>query len=435
MHLRALIWMAWRQLRSVRARVLPGTRGLSFMTTMSIAGVATGVMALVVVLSVMAGFEADLRRKMLVGQPHVEVMAENAVAGFSLKEHPVGQIARAVPEALRLEPFTEADVVIKRKRFISSATLFGIDPAIGASNWGFNNAFIRGGLDQLGGHQVARGRVKNAAPGIALGDQLADQLQVEVGDELVVLSPQTGVGSILGGGTLSRTFVVTGIFSTGMFNYDSKWAVTDLDEGRRFMADFDESLAVDQFVSGIAFSLRDPMRVDRVKQSFERALGASSGLRLQTWQEANKSLLFALKLEKFAMGSILMLVVVVAAFSISGTMMMTVFHKRGHVSLMRALGMTRRDILRLYVIQGVVIGVTGALLGLVAGILLCLAVEFTRGVPLPADIYYLKVLPVRFLPVDYLVIVLAALGFSFAAAAYPAWVAAGQDPGSGLRYE
>lgn len=435
MHLRALIWMAWRQLRSVRARVLPGTRGLSFMTTMSIAGVATGVMALVVVLSVMAGFEADLRRKMLVGQPHVEVMAENAVAGFSLKEHPVGQIARAVPEALRLEPFTEADVVIKRKRFMSSATLFGIDPAIGASNWGFNNAFIRGGLDQLGGHQVARGRVKNAAPGIALGDQLADQLQVEVGDELVVLSPQTGVGSILGGGTLSRTFVVTGIFSTGMFNYDSKWAVTDLDEGRRFMADFDESLAVDQFVSGIAFSLRDPMRVDRVKQSFERALGASSGLRLQTWQEANKSLLFALKLEKFAMGSILMLVVVVAAFSISGTMMMTVFHKRGHVSLMRALGMTRRDILRLYVIQGVVIGVTGALLGLVAGILLCLAVEFTRGVPLPADIYYLKVLPVRFLPVDYLVIVLAALGFSFAAAAYPAWVAAGQDPGSGLRYE
>lgn len=435
MHLRALIWMAWRQLRSVRARVLPGTRGLSFMTTMSIAGVATGVMALVVVLSVMAGFEADLRRKMLVGQPHVEVMAENAVAGFSLKEHPVGQIARAVPEALRLEPFTEADVVIKRKRFMSSATLFGIDPAIGASNWGFNNAFIRGGLDQLGGHQVARGRVKNAAPGIALGDQLADQLQVEVGDELVVLSPQTGVGSILGGGTLSRTFVVTGIFSTGMFNYDSKWAVTDLDEGRRFMADFDESLAVDQFVSGIAFSLRDPMRVDRVKQSFERALGASSGLRLQTWQEANKSLLFALKLEKFAMGSILMLVVVVAAFSISGTMMMTVFHKRGHVSLMRALGMTRRDILRLYVIQGVVIGVTGALLGLAAGILLCLAVEFTRGVPLPADIYYLKVLPVRFLPVDYLVIVLAALGFSFAAAAYPAWVAAGQDPGSGLRYE
>jgi lipoprotein-releasing system permease protein len=427
--------MAWRQLRSVRARVLPGTRGLSFMTTMSIAGVATGVMALVVVLSVMAGFEADLRRKMLVGQPHVEVMAENAVGGFSLKEHPVGQIARAVPEALRLEPFTEADVVIKRKRFMSSATLFGIDPSIGASNWGFNNAFIRGGLDQLGSHQIARGRGQNAVPGIALGDQLADQLQVEVGDELVVLSPQTGVGSILGGGTLSRTFVVTGIFSTGIFNYDSKWAVTDLDEGRRFMADFDESLAVDQFVSGIGFSLRDPMRVDRVKQSFERALGASSGLRLRTWQEANKSLLFALKLEKFAMGSILMLVVVVAAFSISGTMMMTVFHKRGHVSLMRALGMTRRDILRLYVIQGVVIGVTGALLGLAAGILLCLAVEFTRGVPLPADIYYLKVLPVRFLPVDYLVIVLAALGFSFVAAAYPAWVAAGQDPGSGLRYE
>ncbi|NDE15926.1 ABC transporter permease [bacterium] len=435
MHSRALIWMAWRQLRSVRARVLPGTRGLSFMTTMSIAGVATGVMALVVVLSVMAGFEADLRRKMLVGQPHVEVMAENAVAGFSLKEHPLEQIARAVPEAQLLEPFTEADVVIKRKRFMSSATLFGVDPAIGASNWGFNGAFINGGIGDLGARQGRDARDHSSLPGIALGDQLADQLQIAVGDELVVLSPQTGVGSILGGGTLSRSFVVTGIFSTGMFNYDSKWAVTSLDEGRRFMADFDESLAVDRFVSGIGFSLRDPMRVDRVKKTFERALGADSGLRLQTWQEANKSLLFALKLEKFAMGSILMLVVVVAAFSISGTMMMTVFHKRGHVSLMRALGMSRRDVLRLYLIHGVVIGVTGALLGLTVGILLCLAVEFTRGVPLPADIYYLKVLPVKYLPVDYLVIVLAALGFSFAASAYPAWVAAGQDPGAGLRYE
>ncbi len=424
--MRALIWMAWRQLRSVRARVLPGTRGLSFMTSMSIAGVATGVMALVIVLSVMGGFGADLSDKMLSGQPHGEVMAKTATAGFSLNEHPLTEIAAAIPEAMRLEPFTEADVVIKRRRFLSSATVFGIDPTIGAQNWGFNGTFVEGRIEDLSSRNP---------PGIALGDQLAGQLGADLGDEVVLLSPQAGVGSILGGGTLSRTFVVTGIFSTGMFNYDSKWAVTNLDEGRRFMADFDESLAVDKFVSGIGFNMKDPMQVDRVKSRFERLVGAKSGLRISTWQETNKSLLFALKLEKFAMGSILMLVVVVAAFSISGTMMMTVFHKRGNISLLRALGMSRRDVSRLYMIHGGVIGFTGVAIGLALGILFCLAVVWTRGVPLPADVYYLKILPVKFLPMEYTVIVLAALGFSFAAAAYPAWVAARQDPGAGLRYE
>lgn len=422
----ALIWMAWRQLRSVRARVLPGTRGLSFMTSMSIAGVATGVMALVVVLSVMGGFESDLRRKMLAGQPHGEIMAENAAGGFSLVEHPLAEIAAAIPEARQIEPFTEADIVMKHRRFMASATLFGIDPEIGATNWGFEGAFIEGSLADLAG---------NERPAIALGDDLARQLGVSVGDELVVLSPQTGVTTILGGGTLSRVFVVTGIFSTGMFNYDSKWAVTNLSEGLRFIADFDESLIADRFVSGIGFSVTDPMAINTIKNRFEFSQKQASGLKLRTWQEANKSLLFALKLEKFAMGSILMLIVVVAAFSISGTMMMTVFHKRAQVSLMRALGMTRKDVGRLYLVHGSVIGLSGVVIGVLLGVLVCSFIQWSKSVPLPSDVYYLKVLPVRFLPVDYAVIVVCAFGLSLLASLYPAWVAARQVPGAGLRYE
>ncbi|MEY4632065.1 MAG: hypothetical protein RIQ81_2185 [Pseudomonadota bacterium] len=425
MDLRALIWMAWRQIRSVRSRVIQGTRGLSFMTTMSIAGVATGVLALVVVLSVMGGFEGDLRRKMLAGKPHVEVVGENATAGFSLVEHPLHEIQRQIPEARNLQPFTETDVVLKRSRYMASATLFGVDPAKGASNWGFTDAFRSGGIESLAD------RDSEGRPGIALGDELAKHLDAEEGDEITVLSPQAGVGSIIGGGTLSRTFVVTGIFSTGMFNYDTKWAVTNLDEGRRFMPDFDESLTIDRFVTGVGFEVADPMAVSHLKER----LSGRSGLRLLTWQEANKSLLFALKLEKFAMGSILMLIVVVAAFSISGTMMMTVFHKRPHISLLRALGMSRRDVLRLYLTHGAVIGATGVVIGLLAGLAICLFVEWSRSIPMPSDSYYLKVLPVKFLPVDYLVIVLSAFGFSLLAASYPAWLAARQDPGSGLRYE
>jgi lipoprotein-releasing system permease protein len=256
-------------------------------------------------------------------------------------------------------------------------------------------------------------------------------LNADIGDEIVVLSPQAGMGSILGGGTLSRTFVLTGVFSTGMFNYDTKWAVTNLAEGRRFMPDFDESLTRDRFVTGVGFSVADPMDVSHLRAR----ISGRPGLDMLTWQEANKSLLFALKLEKFAMGSILMLIIVVAAFSISGTMMMTVFHKRGQVSLFRAIGMSRSDILRLYLAQGAVIGVTGVGIGLVLGLLICGMVEWGRGVPLPADIYYLKILPVKFLPAEYVVIVMCALGFSLLASVYPAWVAARQDPGSGLRYE
>lgn len=422
----ALIWMAWRQLRSVRARVLPGTRGLSFMTTMSIAGVATGVMALVVVLSVMGGFESDLRRKMLSGQPHGEIMAENAAAGFSLNDHPLSEIAAAIPEAQQIEPFTEADIVMKHGRFMASATLFGVDPDIGATNWGFDGAFIEGSLADL---------AKPGRASIALGDDLARQLGVSVGDELIVLSPQTGVGTLLGGGTLSRVFVVTGIFSTGMFNYDSKWAVTNIKDGLRFIADFDESLLADRFVSGVGFSLANPMKIDVIKKRFRLRPENASRLQLRTWQEANKSLLFALKLEKFAMGSILMLIVVVAAFSISGTMMMTVFHKRPQVSLLRALGMTRRDIGRLYMVHGCVIGLSGVVMGIVLGVLICGFIQWSKSVPLPSDVYYLKVLPVRYLPVDYLVIVIAAFGLSVVASLYPAWLAARQVPGAGLRYE
>ena len=395
------------------------------MTTMSIAGVATGVMALVVVLSVMAGFEGDLRGKMLNGKPHVEIVGENATAGFSLVEHPLQKLAQAFPGAGEMQPFTETDVVLKRKTYISSATLFGVDPDKGASHWGFNGAFREGDMTGLKFRDV------DGRPGIALGDELAKHLNADLGDEIIVLSPQVGMSSILGGGTLSRTFVVSGIFSTGMFNYDTKWAVTNLEEGRRFMPDFDESLTRDQVVTGVGFTVADPMNVSHLRDR----LSGWPGLRMVTWQEANKSLLFALKLEKFAMGAILMLIVVVAAFSISGTMMMTVFHKRGQVSLLRAIGMSRRDVTRLYLTQGAVIGLTGVVIGLFLGVLVCAIVEWGRGVPLPADIYYLKILPVKFLPVEYMVIAMCAFLFSLLASVYPAWVAARQDPGSGLRYE
>jgi lipoprotein-releasing system permease protein len=441
--------------------------GLSFMTSISIGGVAIGVAALIIVLSVMGGFEQDLKDKMLRGQPHLELInRKSPIAGYSLKKIPVDQIKALFPEALDIQPYTEGDVVLKQKRHLTSAILFGVDPGRKEHLWGFGNSMIEGDLQDLAREVSASASIDSSAkhPGIVLGDKLAEQLSAEIGDEIAVLSPQAGIDTALGGGTVSRIYTVVGKFATGLFNYDAKWAVVSLSEGRRFMADYDETLEKEQYVSGIALNFKRPLEIREIvkralgEKAFDNEAeappkGAAQGARQApkmpqgdievngvedldplTWDRANKSLLFALKLEKFAMGSILMLIVVVAGFSISGTMMMTVFHKRGQVSLLRCLGMSQKDTARLFLAHGVTIGTVGVIVGLAFGLLICLLIKSFQFVDLPRGIYHLRSLPCKWLWVDYGVICLAAWFLSLLASTYPAMIAARQDPGQGLRY-
>lgn len=435
---RYIWWIAWRNL-TARAR----RAGLSFMTMVSIFGVAIGVAALIIVLSVMGGFEQDLKDKMLRGMPHLEIVSKNAAAGFSLKEHSLSDIQNLFPEASGVEPYTQADVVLKQKRHITSAILFGVDPDRDAHLWGFGDAITEGNLNSVGQEHVpsiATGKTRRS--GIVLGEQLAEQLGADLGDEITVLSPNASVTSSLSGGTVSRQFVVSGKFRTGLFNYDAKWAVVSLPQGRKFMPDYDESLDLEEYVTGIALNFPDPFDIEkytqriktlesRNKTSKNQALSEIEGL---TWQQANKSLLFALKLEKFAMGSILMLIVIVAGFSISGTMMMTVYHKRGQVSLLRSLGMDRGAIARLFIAHGFTIGTVGIILGLAFGVAVCALIKSFQFISLPAGIYQLKSLPCKWLWLDYGLICTFAWLFSLLAATYPALTAARQDPGQGLRY-
>jgi len=432
-------WIAWRNLVRRNRK-----SGLSFMTIVSIMGVAIGVAALIIVLSVMGGFEQDLKDKMLRGQPHLEVIAKNAVAGYSLKEFPLERFKTLFPDAIDLEPYTQADVVLKQKRHITSAVLFGIDPEREAHLWGFNGAMTDGEMSGLGRtHPLQEKSDPDVRrPGIILGEQLAEQLGAELGDEIVVLSPQASVDTALGGGTVSRPYVVAGKFRTGLFNYDAKWAVVSLGEGRKFMPDYDESLDAEEYVTGVALNFREPLAIESITDRVFGKQLASDPVEFKgfkdlvplTWQVANKSLLFALKLEKFAMGSILMLIVVVAGFSISGTMMMTVFHKRGQASLLRSLGMNRGDIARLYITHGFTIGTVGIFFGLLFGLAVCALIRSFQFIPLPAGVYHLKSLPCKWLWMDYGVICALAWVLSLVAATYPALTAAKQDPGQGLRY-
>jgi lipoprotein-releasing system permease protein len=220
-----------------------------------------------------------------------------------------------------------------------------------------------------------------------------------------------------------------GTFQTDAFNYDNKWGLVSLNEGRKFLADYDESLDEDQYVTGVALNFKDPYSVTELTHKEANF----KDLSFLNWQMANKSLLFALKLEKFTMGSILMLIVVVASFSISGTMMMTVYHRRSQVSLLRSLGMTRKDIAKLFLAHGCSIGAVGIILGLLFGVGICFLLDQLQFLDMPGQAYYLKKVPVKYLPNNYVVIAGLAWLLSIVASAYPAITASRQNPVTGLK--
>jgi len=410
-------WLAWRQVVSKRGK------NLSVMTWISILGVAVGVAALVVVLSVMGGFADDLKQKMFRGLPHIELLAEHAAAGFSLDDHPLGEFDRALPDAVGIEPFTKADVVVKNGKNIFPMVLFGVDPLRGGALWGFSEALHQGAMAEL----LAK---TSAVPGILLGEGLALQLGVETGDRIRVLNPQTHISNSLAGGTLSLEFQVIGTFTNEDGNYDTRYGVVSLEMGRKFMPDYDPSLDEKHYVTGIAINLPNPEEVER----YEAKIHAMTPLTISTWQTVNRSILFALQLEKYTMGAILLLIVLVAAFSISGTMMMIVYHKRHQIALLRSLGVSEGGITKLFLLQGCSIGMVGVFIGLIVGVGLCGLLYYFQFINLPVGVFAQKKLPVKFLPVEYIVISLCAWGLSLLAAAYPARVAAKQDPGAGLRY-
>ena len=418
-----VLWIAWRHIMVRKGH------SLSFMTWVSVLGVGIGVAALVTVLSVMGGFEQDLKIKMFRGLPHLEILhKENPLYGFSLKEFTPDRVRQQLPEdILGVAAFTKADVVLKRRKHLASVTLLGIDPHGDSQLWAFGNSLIEGKLTDL--TRTSRPAGADPLPGIILGESLALQMKLKYGDVVQILNPQANMAGALGGHEFSSRFRVLGVFMTDLPQYDSNYGVVSLDSGRKFLPDYDKSLDEEQYVTGIAINLKDPERVE----PFAKNLGELPGLQLRTWKTVNKSLLVALKLEKFTMAAILLLIILVAAFSISGTMMMTVHYRKHQVALLRSLGMSRRDTIRMFLAHGLIIGSLGVLLGLGTGLAACSLLYYFQFINLPANVYYLQKLPVRFLPLEYLVICLCAWVLSLIAAVYPALTAARQGPGGGLR--
>ncbi len=393
------------------------------MTIASVLGTMIGVAALIIVLSVMGGFEKDLKSRIFKGLPHLEVLSSNPSVGFSLDRVPLEKMREHFPRAEIMEPFTRADLVFKHEKRLASVTLFGIDPKLGGRPWGFSEAMTSGSIEALG-------HADSQYPSLILGEALALQLGVEIDDLVTAISPQMNISDALAGHRFTQVFKIVGTFKTDIPNYDSKYAATDLPSGRKFMEEYEESLDDENYVSGIATTFDEPEMID----SLENAPRLPEDLKIVTWKDVNKSLLVALKLEKFAMGAVLFLIVLVAAFSISGTIMMTVYYKRNQVALLRALGMKSSEILQLFLTHGLIISAVGVSLGFLVGFGACFLIDHSELLKLPQGVYLIKKLPIRFLGIEYVVIGLGAFIISLAASVYPALKAAKQDPGAGLRY-
>lgn len=400
---------------------------ISIITFISTAGVALGVMALIVVLAVMTGFEEDLKEKILGTNAHVVVVR----SGAPMEDY------RSVMEKLKgfkgvtaATPFIYNQVMLSSGKNVSGVVLRGIDVATDRQVTRLSSSVVEGSLEGLD-PKMSQGA--DSTPGLMVGKELAKHLNLFLGDKINVISP---MGNITPLGMMPRMkpFKVTGIFNTGMFEYDSTLAYVSLDQAQRF---FD----LGDTVTGIQLKVKDVYHTGELASSINHEMGGDFYAR--DWMQMNKNILFALKTEKIVMFIILTLIVLVAAFGIASTLFMIVMEKNRDIAILKSMGATGASIMKIFVLEGLIIGVIGTLIGVASGLLIALNLEpiinviqkITGQDFFSKDIYYLDHFPSLVVPSDVVLISVTAVLISFLATLYPAWQASKMLPAEALRYE
>jgi lipoprotein-releasing system permease protein len=435
-----LVAMAWSLIKDAGERrayrrgelvARPRMPATLLMTLISIGGVAIGVWALTVVLSVMSGFSGDLKRKILGQTAHGMVL--------SYGEDDFGDWRAVREQALKVRgvagatPFLYNEVMLSTGQSVTGAILKGIDPATIGSVTDLPASLESGDLAWLSRPEgiVAAERAEGARPppgralpGIVVGRELSRTLRLQVGDQVSVVSPFGDLGPA-GPQPKSRPFRVAGIFYSGMYEYDSKFAYIDLPEAQRFFGS--------DTVTGLELKVTD---VDAARGTMARVVFALGGwpYRAKDWGELNRSLFAALQQEKVAMAVILGFIVLVATFTILATLIMMVLEKRREIAVLKSMGAGVPSVMKIFVVEGVVIGGVGALFGLLLGLGTCLLIDKV-GIPLNPEIYYVSNLPVVMDGGQFTLVALTALVLSYLATLYPATKAARLHPVDGLRSE
>jgi lipoprotein-releasing system permease protein len=405
-------FVALRLLRGVRRQ--KGFMSLS--TFISMAGVAVGVMALIVVIGVMTGFDQDLKKKILSVNAHVIVLKQGAPVTDPARL--VAQV-QTVPGVVSAAPFIYTQVMYSAPGNISGGVIRGLDLA----------TIRHGGPPAL---NVVQGKFADLAdlapddpPRVAIGNELSRNLNLGLGDYLNVISP---LGTLTPMGRLPRmkAFRVSAIFHSGMYEFDSSLAYTSIPRLQEF-------LGLTNRVTGLEVEVKDIYAAEQVGQAIQKKLGP--GYYTRNWMQMNRSLFSALKLEKIAMFIILTLIVLVAAFGIASTLFMMVMKKTRDIAILKSMGATRQSIMQIFILNGLVIGGVGTTLGLGLGLGLCAILKRYQFIKLPQDVYYISTLPVQIQAPDVVTIIIAAMAISFLATLYPSWQAARLDPVEAIRYE
>ena len=408
-------------LRYTRARRGSGRNGfVSFIAFTSMAGIALGVAALIVVLSVMNGFQDELRNRILSVASHIEI---HALSGNMENWEAVARAARANPRVKAEAPYVLGQAMLSSAELNRGALIRGVDPVLEDTVADIGTHMRAGSLSAL----------KAGEFGIVLGAELARALGVRTGDSVVVIIPQ---GTVTPAGTLPRvkSFHIVGVFEIGMFEFDNGLALIHL-------ADAQKLYRMGDAVSGVRLKLDDLFAAPMVARELMATVPIDTEVRDWTLNHAN--FFRAVAIEKRVMFIILTLIVAVAAFNIVSAQVMVVTDKQADIAILRTLGASPRSILTIFVIQGALVGIVGTILGVAGGVALALnigtvvpAIERTLGIQfLDKSIYYISELPSDLQRGDITLIALIALSLALLATLYPSWRAAKVNPAEALRYE
>jgi lipoprotein-releasing system permease protein len=391
---------------------------ISLITYLSIAGVTVGVMALIVVIAVMTGFEADLKSRILGGQSHVVLLRSS---GPFTEYRDLLSKVEDVPGVEAASPFIYSQTMLRSASSTTGAVLRGIDPETTGKVLK-TLAQVKVPPSAPAGEDGAAG---GEVPGIVLGKELAKNLGVIEGDMVHLISPR-GMLAPIGHMPAMKQFRVTGFFESGMYEFDQTFAYIHLHDAQRL-------LRVGNSVTGLEIRVTDIYKAREVADAIVARLG--SGYYARDWMQMNSNLFKALKLERRVMFIILTLIVLVAAFNIASSLIMMVMGKTKDIAILKAMGATDRSIRKIFVLNGMVIGVVGTCLGLVFGLILCNLLKRYNIHELTGDIYYFTTkLPVKLEAFDAASIVVAALVICFLATLYPARQAAKLNPVEAIRY-
>lgn len=390
------LWIALRYLKAKRKE-----KFISIISLISILGVAVGVMALIVVISVMSGFDRDLQDKIIGMHAHITIEGDGAID----EPYAVADDLKNTHGVAALAPFVNGQAIIKTKDAVTGAVFKGIDIKA-------ESAVTKIG-DYIGGP------VELSGDDVILGSELMNKLGVDAGDRIEVITQASSTAKPV-------SLKVKGVFKSGMYEYDSSMAFIDIKKAQ-------EIYGLGAKATGIGVKVADVNKIELVKSHIRKKL--SYRLYALSWMDLNRNLFLALRLEKTVMFVILALIVLVACFNIVSTLIMVVMEKVKDIGILKAIGSSNSSVMSIFIMEGFLIGLLGTALGAGTGLWVCELLKKYKFINLPSDIYYFDKLPVLVDWGDIGLILIASIGLSLLSTIYPAYQASRLNPVEALRYE